>query len=100
MFSIYFIFLLADRTDKEALSRYAKSMESHELFSPLVWAALICALSLYRVENTVEESTVGYISVSMISVIGGKSELGKGTSVNLSTKRHYFGYLVQNDFLV
>lgn len=46
MFSIYFIFLLADRTDKEALSRYAKSMESHELFSPLVWAALICALSL------------------------------------------------------
>lgn len=42
MFSIYFIFLLADRTDKEALSRYAKSMESHELFSPLVWAALIC----------------------------------------------------------
>lgn len=49
-------------------------------------------------ENTVEESTVGYISVSMISVIGGKSELGKGTSVNLSTKRHYFGYLVQNDF--
>lgn len=51
-------------------------------------------------ENTVEESTVGYISVSMISVIGGKSELGKGTSVNLSTKRHYFGYWVQNDFLV
>lgn len=50
-------------------------------------------------ENTVE-STVGYISVSMISVIGGKSELGKGTSVNLSTKGHYFGYLVQNDFLV
>lgn len=51
-------------------------------------------------ENTVEESTVGYISVSMISVIGGKSELGKGTSVNLSTKRHFEPNSQNNDFLV